>query len=90
MASSLPQSVRRCLPPRQSAWRLAGCVPAGLDQTVALSLPDGRVVVARWQPRHRPFGLLGALGLLAMAIALGAYPIVRRITRRLERLQSAG
>jgi len=45
-------------------------------------------VVARWQPRHRPFGWLGALGLLAIAIALGAYPIVRRITRRLERLQA--
>ena len=55
---------------------------------MALPLPDGRVVVARWQPRHRPFGLLGALGLLAIAIALGAYPIVRRITRRLERLQT--
>ena len=55
---------------------------------MALSLPDGRSVVARWQPRHRPFGLLRALGLLAIAIALGAYPIVRRITRRLERLQA--
>jgi signal transduction histidine kinase len=60
----------------------------GAGPTVALSLPDGRVVVARWQPQHRPFGLLRALGLLAIAIALGAYPIVRRITRRLERLQA--
>jgi len=44
--------------------------------------------VARWQRPHRALGLLGALGLLAIAIALGAYPIVRRITRRLERLQT--
>ena len=31
---------------------------------------------------------LPVLGLLAVAVAVGAYPIVRRITRRLERLQS--
>jgi len=76
--------------PAPSPERLAyGWMRArGAGPTVALSLPDGRVVVARWQPRHRPFGLLGALGLLAIAIALGAYPIVRRITRRLERLQA--
>jgi signal transduction histidine kinase len=56
--------------------------------TVTLALPDGRFVVARWQRPHRAVGLLGALGLLAIAIALGAYPVVRRITRRLERLQT--
>jgi signal transduction histidine kinase len=60
----------------------------GAGPTVALALPDGRSVVARWQSRRRAFGWLGALGLLAVAIALGAYPIVRRITRRLERLQT--
>src|SRR5262245_17422032 len=59
----------------------------GTGPTVALSLPDGRLVVARWRPPHRALGLLGALGLLAIAVALGAYPIVRRMTRRLERLQ---
>jgi hypothetical protein len=60
----------------------------GAGPTVALPLPDGRSVVARWQRSHRPLGLLGALGLLALAMALGAYPVVRRITRRLERLQT--
>jgi signal transduction histidine kinase len=60
----------------------------GASPTVALALPDGRFVIARWQRPHRHLGLLGALGLLAIAIALGAYPIVRRITRRLERLQT--
>jgi signal transduction histidine kinase len=60
----------------------------GAGPTIALTLPDGRFVVARWQRPHRAVGWLGALGLLAIAIALGAYPIVRRITRRLERLQA--
>jgi len=60
----------------------------GAGPTVALALPDGRFVVARWQRPHRPLGLLGALGLLALAMALGTYPLVRRITRRLERLQT--
>jgi signal transduction histidine kinase len=32
-------------------------------------------------------GFLGMLGLIAVAVALGAYPIVRRLTRRLEALQ---
>jgi signal transduction histidine kinase len=60
----------------------------GAGPTVALVLSDGRFVVARWHRPHRPLGLLGALGLLAIAMALGTYPIVRRITRRLERLQT--
>jgi signal transduction histidine kinase len=55
--------------------------------TVALSLPDGRRVVVHWWRPRRPFGVLVAVGLLAVAIAVGAYPVVRRITRRLERLQ---
>ncbi len=54
---------------------------------VALRLPDGRWLVARFQHRYRPPGLLIALLALAAAVALGAYPLARRITRRLERLQ---
>jgi signal transduction histidine kinase len=34
-----------------------------------------------------PFGFLWTLGLVALAVALGTYPIVRRLTRRLEQLQ---
>jgi signal transduction histidine kinase len=76
--------------PVPSPERLAGgwVRARGARPTVALALPDGRFVMARWQRPHRAWGLLGALGLLAIAIALGAYPIVRRMTRRLERLQA--
>jgi signal transduction histidine kinase len=34
-----------------------------------------------------PFGFGWTLGLVALAVALGTYPIVRRLTRRLENLQ---
>jgi two-component system OmpR family sensor kinase len=37
-----------------------------------------------WQP---PYNLLAMLVLVASAVALGAYPIVRRLTKRLEALQ---
>ncbi len=55
----------------------------------ALRLPDGRWLVAR-TPRNRPHPALGlflTLGLLAVAVGIGAYPVVRRLTRRLENLQ---
>ncbi len=35
-----------------------------------------------------PWGFAWALGLMAIAVGLGAYPIVRRLTRRLEALQN--
>ncbi len=54
---------------------------------VALALPDGRWVMVHWWPPHRVHAVLMILGLLAVAIAVGAYPVARRITRRLERLQ---
>jgi signal transduction histidine kinase len=72
-----------------------GWTPAGgrmrshvAGPTVALSLPDGRRVVVHWLRPRRPFGVLVAVGLLAVAIGVGAYPVVRRLTRRLERLHA--
>jgi signal transduction histidine kinase len=55
----------------------------------SLQLPDGRWFVVRVSPRHRaPFvGLLLLLGSIALVVALAAYPVVRGLTRRLERLQ---
>ncbi len=55
-----------------------------------LQLPDGRWLVAH-QVRERPSPTLwiaGFLLLLAAAIALGAWPVVRRLGRRLERLKA--
>lgn len=54
------------------------------------ALPDGRFLVVRPRPPRRPpgGGLLATLGILALAVAIGAYPVVRRLTRRLERLQA--
>jgi signal transduction histidine kinase len=60
--------------------------------TAALKLPDGRWVVAR---HRRPFdgpahglGLLAILAILGVAVAIGAYPVARRLTRRIERLRA--
>jgi signal transduction histidine kinase len=56
----------------------------------AIRLPDGRWVVARPPPRqHAPrLRVIAFLGTIALVVALCAYPIARRLTRRLERLQA--
>jgi len=72
-------------PPRQSA---SGWLRGRGGPVVALRLADGRWLLARWHHRRRATGLLIAVAALAGAIALGAYPLARRITRRLERLQA--
>jgi signal transduction histidine kinase len=55
----------------------------------SVRLPDGRWAVARmWRFKGGPPVAWGALLLaLTVAVAVGAYPVVRRLTRRLERLQ---
>ena len=60
----------------------------GQRPMIAFLLSDGRWVMTRWRHRNRVAGLIISLGLLAIAIAVGSYPIVRRLTRRLERLQT--
>jgi len=61
------------------------------DQTIdaARRLPDGRWLAAR--PPHRRVAhgaLLVFLTVLAVAVFIGAYPVARRLTRRLERLRT--
>jgi signal transduction histidine kinase len=59
--------------------------------TGALRLADGRWLVARHRHtggRYRGIGVLVTFGLLAVAVAAGAYPLARRLTRRLERLRA--
>ncbi len=66
-------------------WIRAWGRPAGV-----VHLRDGRWLVARVRPEHRPSGapFFLMLGLLALAVGIGAYPVVRRLTARLERLQA--
>ncbi|NOT42713.1 MAG: HAMP domain-containing histidine kinase [Alphaproteobacteria bacterium] len=54
-----------------------------------LPLADGRLVVVRppFERGRRGLGFFSHLALMAILIALAAYPVVRGITGRLERLQ---
>ncbi|MGE5126406.1 MAG: sensor histidine kinase [Betaproteobacteria bacterium] len=56
---------------------------------IALWLPDGRVLVAaRPHAGLRHYGAAAVtLGLLSLVVALAAWPLVRRLTRRLENLR---
>jgi signal transduction histidine kinase len=57
---------------------------------MVVRLADGRTVAARLPPLFAPPGGPGRLAYLAMiaaVIALAAYPVVRHLTRRLERLR---
>ena len=67
---------------RHSSWRAGGW---------NIHLPDGRTLAVRLphEARHPAWALIVFLGVIAIAVALGAYPVVRRITRRLERLQAS-
>jgi signal transduction histidine kinase len=58
--------------------------------SLTLRLPDGRWLVAR-QVHERPSPTLwiaAVLGLVAAAIAVGVFPVVRGLSRRIERLKS--
>jgi signal transduction histidine kinase len=56
-----------------------------------IELPDGRALVAqRLVPhRHPAIGFVLMLAVIALVVAACAYPVVRGLTRRLERLQAA-
>ena len=61
----------------------------GNFHTMVTELPDGRTVAARLERPLRPSGRnpLAYLVLIAGVIGLAAYPMVRHLTRRLERLR---
>jgi len=69
----------------RGGWLRAWGPPAGV-----IHLRDGRWLVARVRPEHRPGGapFFFTLVLLTLAVGIGAYPVVRRLTARLERLQA--
>jgi signal transduction histidine kinase len=62
----------------------------GGPPAAAIHLPDGRWLVARVPHDHRRpgVGLFLTLALVTLAVGVGAYPVVRRLTARLERLQA--
>ena len=68
----------------RQGWRRG---PGG--PTFTLQLPDGRWLVARQVREHgNPTLWIAAfLALVALAVAVGAYPVVRGLGRRLERLR---
>lgn len=75
------------IPAPPPSWKRGRILHRSGRSALALRLPDGRWLVARDARAGRrarwPFGL----ALLALTIAAGAYPLARRITRRLERLR---
>jgi len=78
-------------PPRFEPHRArVGWHRSAAGSSFILQLPDGRWLVAR-QVRERPSPTLwiaGLLALVAAAVAVGAYPVVRGLGRRLERLKT--
>jgi signal transduction histidine kinase len=73
-------------PPRgEGGWAMGMGGPAW-----SFRLPDDRWIVVRAPGRHRhpAIGLVLFLGGIALVVALAAYPVVRGLTRRLERLQA--
>jgi signal transduction histidine kinase len=82
----LPPMMRFPMPPMRPGFMQG---PAGPSWVMAL--PDGRTLVAHVGPRggrHPAIALIAFLSLVALAVALCAYPVVRGLTRRIERLQA--
>jgi signal transduction histidine kinase len=79
----------RPLPAPNGIGRPGGWLRTPGGVAISIPLPDGRRLVARLPLRQRPSALLlaGFLGAIALVVALGARPVVRRLTGRLERLQ---
>ena len=87
--------------PLPRRWRKEGAPtlhhpPGGYSRRFLFRLDDGRWLAARrratpawsqWFPHWVPLWL-GPLVLLAAAIAVGAWPLARGLTRRIERLQA--
>jgi signal transduction histidine kinase len=77
-------------PPPPPHDKRPGWMPGAGGAAWAIPLPDGRWIVARAPPRHwhPAIGLMLVLGGIALVIAICAFPVVKGLTRRLERLQA--
>ena len=74
-------------PPPEPGRETGGWQRAGGGPVLLFRLPDGRWLSAH-VPRRPRGRWLGLLATLAVVVAVGAWPLARRITRRLERLQT--
>ena len=73
--------------PRDSAWRRNAQVITGTGEVRDLPAPPAPAFTPPWMLFEGAQGLLIALVLLFGAVSLGAYPVVRRLTRQLEALK---
>jgi signal transduction histidine kinase len=77
------------LPPLDPSQIDSGWVD-GSPPVFAVKLQDDRWLVGQLRGRRGPpINLFAALAIICLATGIGAYPIVRRLTRRLERLQTS-
>src|SRR5215831_19136316 len=78
------------VPPPPARRQTGGWVHGRGGPAWAIRLPDDRWVVARVPSRpYTPlWGIVAFLGTIALMVAISAYPIARRLTRRLERLNA--
>lgn len=84
-------AVGQPLPPPEPDRERGGWVRRrGAPATWAIRLPDARWLIAHVPRDHRPpaVPLFLTLVLVALAVGVGAYPVVRRLTGRLERLHA--
>jgi signal transduction histidine kinase len=79
----------RALPPPERRRGVGGWRVGLGGPILSIPLPDGRWLVARVPPAEHPNprALILFLGTIALVVAIGALPVARRVTRRLERLQ---
>jgi signal transduction histidine kinase len=79
----------RELPPLDESQVTSGWMGGG-PPVFAVKLPDDRWLVGQHPGRRKPpFSFFTTLVIIGLAMGIGAYPIVRRLTRRLERLQTS-
>lgn len=83
-------STGRELPPLDASQTASGWMDGG-PPVFAVKLPDDRWLVGQHTGRRKkpPFSFITSLVLIGLALGIGSYPIVRRLTRRLERLQTS-
>jgi signal transduction histidine kinase len=87
---ALVMKVGKPLPEPTSAGESSGWLRGPGGPAWTFRLPDGRWLVARvpLRPAGPLLGLIFFLAAMAVAIAVFSYPVVRGLTRRIERLQA--